>query len=83
TMEGKVKLKVPAGTQPNTVFRIRGEGFSRLGRKGRGDLLVKALIVVPKNLSEKQRAALRDFAQASGEISGTTDSGGIFKKVFG
>jgi molecular chaperone DnaJ len=83
TLNGKVKLKVPQGTQPSTTFRVREEGFPRLGRRGRGDLLVKVTIEVPKSLTETQKAALRQFAEAMGYRAGSGGSDTIFKKVFG
>ncbi|MDR0952281.1 MAG: molecular chaperone DnaJ [Oscillospiraceae bacterium] len=67
TLEGKVKLTVPEGTQTGTVFRLRGKGFPSL-RGGRpGDELVTVNIQTPKNLSEEQNDLLRRFADASGE----------------
>ena len=88
TIEGKVKLKVPAGTQPGTIFRVQNQGMPRLGRRGKGDLLVKATVVVPKTLNERQKLALRQFAQSlgispDGQEPKTPDSPGVFKKVFG
>ncbi|MBN1622361.1 MAG: molecular chaperone DnaJ [Endomicrobiales bacterium] len=80
-IDGKIKLKIPAGTQPGTVFRVRNEGFPHLGKRGKGDLLVKANVEVPKVLNEEQKAALRDFARASGIKE--NDSSNIFKKMFG
>lgn len=80
TLRDKIKLKIPAGTQPDTTFRVKSEGFPHLGRRGNGDLLIKISIVVPKNLTEKQKAALHQYAQSMGEDTGP---GGIFKKVFG
>jgi len=81
TLEGKVKVKIPPGTQVGTTFRIREAGFPHLGRRGKGDLLVKTNLVVPKNLTEKQKATLRLYAQATGES--VVEPSGVFKKVFG
>jgi molecular chaperone DnaJ len=81
TLGGKVKLKIPPGTQVGTTFRIREAGFPKLGRHGKGDLLVRTRIVVPKNLNEKQKAALKVFGQATGEQA--DEASGVFKKVFG
>lgn len=81
TLDGKVKLKVPPGTQVGTTFRIREAGFPKLGRRGKGDLLVKANIAVPKSLNDKQKNALKQYAQLTGEEY--SDSHGVFKKVFG
>lgn len=62
---GKVKLKVPAGTQDGRTFRIAGQGAPKLKGGGSGDLLVKAHVVVPKELTDEQRAALESFSAAS------------------
>lgn len=61
TIDGKVTYTVPVGTQPGTVFRLRNKGVQYIGGRGRGDQYVKASIEVPKNLSPKQKDALRDF----------------------
>lgn len=58
---GKVKLKVPAGTQSGKVFRVAGKGAAKLKGPGHGDLKVKAKVVVPKDLSEHQQDLLREF----------------------
>ena len=82
TVEGSIKIKIPSGTQPGTTMRIRGEGVPHLGRKGRGDLLVKVMISVPKTLTDKQRTALRELAGSFGETP-ESQSTNPFKKVFG
>ncbi|MEX1281117.1 MAG: J domain-containing protein [Acidimicrobiia bacterium] len=58
---GERELDLPAGTQPGARFRLRGQGMSRLGRRGRGDLVVVADVVVPQKLSRSQRSALEDY----------------------
>jgi molecular chaperone DnaJ len=63
----KVKLKIPAGTQSDKVFRIRGKGAPHLKGNGSGDLKVKAHVVVPKELTEAQRGALESFAAETHE----------------
>lgn len=55
TIEGEVNMKIPAGTQPGEVFRIRGKGVPKLGRFGRGDQLVKTSIVIPRSLSSEEK----------------------------
>ncbi|WP_301860123.1 molecular chaperone DnaJ [uncultured Megasphaera sp.] len=68
TLDGKIDLKIPAGTQNGTEFRIRGKGVPVLGSKGRrGDHYVQVTVAVPKRLSDKQKELLRDFAYAGGE----------------
>ncbi len=61
TLFGEDKLHIPAGTASHTVFRLRGEGMPRIGRGGKGDLMVRAIIDVPKKLSGKQKDLLREF----------------------
>lgn len=63
TIDGMVSYKVPAGTQPGTLFRLRGKGVQRLQRPegDRGDQLVKVSVEVPQKLSKKQKEALEAF----------------------
>jgi molecular chaperone DnaJ len=63
----KVKLKVPAGTQHGKVFRIKGKGAPRLKGSGSGDLKIRALVQVPKSLSDEQRELLERFSAEKGE----------------
>ncbi|WP_314059898.1 molecular chaperone DnaJ [uncultured Vagococcus sp.] len=67
TVHGKVKLKIPAGTQTGTTFRLRGKGAPKLRGSGNGDQQVSVKIITPKNLSDTQKRALRDFAEAGGD----------------
>jgi molecular chaperone DnaJ len=60
-------LDLAAGTQPGTVFRLARLGMPRLGRRGRGDLLVEVLVEVPTSLSAAQEEALRAYAAASSD----------------
>lgn len=61
TLEGSVTMKVPPGTQNATVFRIKQKGVPYVGGRGRGDLLVRAIVDIPKNLTEKEKNLLREF----------------------
>ena len=67
TLTEKVKLKIPAGTQTGTYFRLKGKGVPKLRGYGQGDQHVKVTIVTPTNLSESQKDLLREFAAGSGE----------------
>ncbi len=67
TMEAKAAVKVPAGTQNGTTFRLRGKGMKILGEARFGDLYVQVQIAVPTKLSAEQRGKLEDFAQSLGE----------------
>ena len=66
TVHGKVKLKVPAGTQSGTVLRLRGKGAPRLRGSGMGDQHVTVRVVTPKHLTDKQREAMQIFAKEAG-----------------
>ena len=68
TLHGKVSLKIPAGTQTGTRFRLKGKGIPNVHGRGQGDQHIIVKIVTPKKLSEKQKQLLKEFA----EISGTT-----------
>lgn len=61
---GKVKLKVPPGTQDGRVFRVGGKGAPKLKGAGHGDLKVKAKLVVPEELSERERELFEQLAEA-------------------
>lgn len=62
TLEGKVELKVPAGTQNQRVFRMRSKGISHLRGSGRGDQYVQVTVEIPSNLTSRQRKILEEFA---------------------
>ncbi|MCM8779162.1 MAG: molecular chaperone DnaJ [Candidatus Omnitrophica bacterium] len=61
TLNGKVKMKIPPGTQSGKIFRLRGKGFPRLQGAGQGDELVKVVVEVPTELNSEQKKLLRDF----------------------
>lgn len=61
TAQGEVQLKIPEGTQPQTVFRLKEKGAPRLHSRGQGDHFVKVQVQIPKGLSKKQRQLLADL----------------------
>jgi len=61
TVDGPVEIKIPPGTQPGTVIKLKGRGVPRLRHEGRGDQLVTVNVVVPKKLSKKQRQLLEEL----------------------
>jgi molecular chaperone DnaJ len=67
TVDGEVKYDIPSGTQPGTVFRLKGKGVPRVNSSGRGDQYVNIIVDVPKTLNEKQKEALKLLMEASGE----------------
>ena len=85
TLDGKVVMKVPAGTQPGKVLRIKGKGIPSLRGGGRGDQYVKIKVVVPTDLTEKQKDKLREFGEVSKDNINPEEKGflnkikGLFK----
>lgn len=67
TLYGKVKLKIPAGTQSGTQFRLRGKGVKNVRGSGTGDQHITVKVVTPTKLTEKQKQLLREFAAISGD----------------
>src|SRR5882672_3347485 len=63
TLNDEHQLKVPAGTQTGTVFRVRGQGMPVLGGRGRGDLFVSVSVVTPRTLTREQRKLLEQLAK--------------------
>lgn len=61
TLDGDVKYNIPAGTQPNEVFKLSGKGITRLNSFGKGDEFVRIIVDVPKSLTEEQKEILRAF----------------------
>ncbi|GAM15230.1 molecular chaperone DnaJ [Mesobacillus selenatarsenatis] len=81
TLHGKVKLKVPAGTQTGTKFRLKGKGVPNVRGYGTGDQHVLVRIVTPTKLSEKQKQLLREFAEVSGQSPIGEQEESFFSKV--
>ena len=81
TLEGKVRYDVPAGTQPGTVFKLKGRGIQSLNGRGKGDQLVRLIVDVPKNLTSRQKELLREFEKESGSKAPSGDGNG--KGFFG
>lgn len=68
TIHGKVKMKIPAGTQSGDRFRLKGKGVKNVHGYGNGDQHIIVQIKTPKKLTEKQKDLLREFANISGDI---------------
>ncbi|MBI2659807.1 molecular chaperone DnaJ [Candidatus Woesearchaeota archaeon] len=76
TLNGKASLKIPEGTQSNTVFRMKGIGIPDLHSHHKGDEHIEVYITVPEKLNGKQKKLLEDFEKENGKK-------GLFKGVFG
>jgi len=68
TLDGRIKIKIPAGTEGGRVFRLRGHGVPDVRASGqKGDLYVRVQIAVPKKMSTRQAQLLREFANETGD----------------
>lgn len=77
TLDGKVKLNIPEGTQSGTTFRLKGKGVPFLRNGGRGDQFVTVNVAVPRGMTLTQKDALRQYAETMGE---TVEQKNIFGK---
>ncbi|WP_370931551.1 molecular chaperone DnaJ [Bartonella sp. DGB1] len=69
----KAKVKIPAGTQTSTQFRLKGKGMPRLQSSGNGDLYIQIIVETPQNLTKRQKELLQEFNDiSSGETSPKT-----------
>jgi molecular chaperone DnaJ len=74
TIDGKAEVKIPAGTQPETIIRLKGKGVPEVNGDGVGDEKIRIHIKVPTSLSKKQKELLQEFAKE--------DKKGLFGKMF-
>ncbi|MBO6102879.1 MAG: molecular chaperone DnaJ [Opitutales bacterium] len=81
TLTGKASLKIPAGTQTGTVFRIKGQGMPKLRGGANGDEYVKVHVEVPKSLNAEQKKKLEEFAKACGDDAPAAEPS-FFKRLF-
>jgi molecular chaperone DnaJ len=82
TLEGKPRpVEIPAGTQPNSKFRIKNAGVNRLQRTGRGDLIVIAVLGVPDNLTSQQRSLMEELLVSFEEDDMDEHGSGWLNKV--
>ena len=81
TIDGKVDLIIPEGTQSGTVLRIRGKGIPALRGNERGDEFVKIKVLTPKNLSARQRKLLLDFESGGSDSQNNPEKKSFFDKL--
>jgi molecular chaperone DnaJ len=82
TLGGKVDMKVPAGTQSESIFRLKGKGIVDLHGRGMGDQLVKVIVEIPRRLTADQRRLMEEFARLSGETVDRESFADKIKKSF-
>lgn len=80
TLDGKVKYKIPEGTQTGSVFRLKNRGIPNLRGGGRGDQYVTVNIVTPSDLTNEQKDLLREFAESMGQRTAEKRSSRRHKK---
>ena len=78
TLDGQQTVKIPAGTQTGSVFRLKNHGVQVLGGRGRGDLFVSVTVVTPTTLTREQRRLLEQLAEVE---SGDLEDKGLMDKV--
>ena len=81
TIEEKVKVKIEAGTQPGKILRLRGKGLPDVNGYGKGDLLAKVNVWIPKNLSKDEKKLVEKMKEAEGFKPGSGDKKSIFSKM--
>ena len=83
TLEGKVSMKIPAGTQSGRIFRLKEKGVEDVHGRGKGDELVRVIVDIPTRLTAEQRKAIEEYARASGEdVAGQESFTDKIKKAF-
>ena len=83
TFDGPETIEVPAGTQSTAVFHLRGHGVPRRRGRGRGDLVVRAHVLTPTELSKKQKELLRELAAERGEDLKEGRMSGVLRRALG
>jgi molecular chaperone DnaJ len=61
TLDGQEKLRIPQGTQPNTILKLKGKGLPSYGAYGKGDLLARINVMVPTKLDDRQKTLLKEL----------------------
>jgi len=82
TLAGRVSMKIPAGTQPGKVFRLKNKGVPNLHTRSSGDELIKVNVEIPTRLSDSQRKLIEEFARISGEHADRSSFTEKIKKAF-
>ena len=82
TLDGRVKLKIPEGTQTGKLFRLRGKGVAPVRGGGAGDLMCRVAVETPVNLGKRQRELLDEFRKSlEGDSSHSPKANGWFEGV--
>lgn len=82
TIDGHVKMKIPAGTQSGQTFRLKDKGMADLKGRDQGDELVHVIVKIPDKLSSEQRKLIEEFARVSGDDADKESFTEKIKKAF-
>lgn len=82
TLNGNVRMKIPAGTQSGKIFRLKEKGIPDLHNRAKGDELVRVNVEIPTHLTQEQRRLIEEFAKASGEVINKESFTDRIKKTF-
>jgi len=82
TLEGKVSMKVPSGSQPGAVFRLKERGLPDMYEGHRGDIYVKIEVKVPKGVSGEEKELLEKISVMKGEIASEKKDESVVDKIF-
>ncbi len=82
TVESKVKVKIESGTQPEKILRLRGKGLPDVNGYGRGDLLVRVHVWIPKKLSAEEKRKLEELQNSPAFQGGpSSEEKSFFEKM--
>ena len=81
TVDGRARLKIPAGTQPGKVLRLRGKGLPQMNSSAKGDLLVNVMVYVPEALTDAEKAAIESLKDQPNIVPTQSTSRRIFSKL--
>ena len=81
TVDGDVKLKIPAGSQSGKIFRLKEKGVPHLRHIGRGDQLIRLYVVTPQSLDENQKKLFKELAKTLGKAALPKDEKNFFDKI--
>ena len=81
TIDGKIELTIPEGTQSGSVLRIKNKGIPNLRGEGRGDEYVKVKVLTPKNLSKRQKELLQEFESGGNDSKNHPEKKNFFDKL--
>ena len=81
TVDGRARLKIPAGTQPGKVLRLRGKGLPQMNSNVKGDLLVNVMVYIPESLTSTEKAAIESLKDAPNVVPSQSTSKRIFSRL--